>query len=74
MQEYWLSKQNLSVLNSVHSDFDARGISSTDYGDGLSGCPHMGGLCFLWRRSLDPFIEPLIYVDEKTPGSKNCLP
>ena len=20
---------------------------------------------FLWRRSLDPFIEPLIYVDEK---------
>ena len=28
------------------------------------GRPH-GGLCFLWMRSLDPFIEPLIYVDEK---------
>ena len=30
----------------------------------MSGRPH-GGLCFLWRRSLDPFIEPLIYADEK---------
>ena len=30
----------------------------------MSGRPH-GGLCFLWRRSLDLFIEPLIYVDEK---------
>ena len=64
VQEHWLSKQSISFLNSVHSDFNARGISSIDYGDGLSGRPH-GGLCFLWRRSLDPFIEPLIYVDEK---------
>ena len=64
VQEHWLSKQSLSFLNSVHSDFNARGITSIDYGDGLSGRPH-GGLCFLWRRSLDPFIEPLIYVDEK---------
>ena len=64
VQEHWLSKQSLSFLNSVHSDFNTRGITSIDYGDGLSGCPH-GGLCFLWRRSLDPFIEPLIYVDEK---------
>ena len=64
VQEHWLSKQSLSFLNSVHSDFNTRGISSIDYGDGLSGCPH-GGLCFLWRRSLNPFIELLIYFDEK---------
>ena len=64
VQERWLSKQSLSFLNSVHSDFNTRGITSIDYGDGLSGRPH-GGLCFLWRRLLDPFIEPLIYVDEK---------
>ena len=64
VQEHWLSKQSLSFLNSVHSDFNARGLTSIDYGDGLSGHPH-GGLCFLWRRSLDPFIESLIYVDEK---------
>ena len=63
VQEHWLSKQSLSFLNSVHSDFNARGITSIDYGDGLSGRPH-GGL-FLWRRSHDPYIEPLIYVDEK---------
>ena len=59
-----LTKQSLSFLNSVHSNFKARGIASIDYGDGLSGRSH-GGLCFLWRRSLDPFIEPLIYVDKK---------
>ena len=64
MQEHWLSKQSLSLFNSVHSDFNTRGISSIDYGDGLSGHPH-GGLCFLWQRSLDPFIKrfkPLIYI------------
>ena len=64
VQEHWLSKQSLFFLKSVHSDFNTRGITSIDYGDGLSGSPH-GGICFLWRRSLDPFIEPLIYVDEK---------
>ena len=56
--------QNVSYINSLHSDFSARGISSIDYGDGFSGRPH-GGLCFLWRRSLDPFIEILVYDDEK---------
>ena len=40
----------------MHFDFSATGISSVDYGDGFSGRPH-GGLCFLWRRSLYPFIE-----------------
>ena len=48
----------------MHSDFSARGISSIDYGDGFSGRPD-GGLCFLWRRTLDPFIEILVYDDEK---------
>ena len=46
VQEHWLSKQSLSFLNSVHSDFNARGISSIDYSDGLSGRPP-GGLCLL---------------------------
>ena len=50
VQEHWLTKQNLPFLNSVHSNFKARGIASIDYGDGLSGRPH-GGFCFLWRRS-----------------------
>ena len=35
MQEHWLPKESLSYLNSVHSDFSARGISSVDYGDGF---------------------------------------
>ena len=40
VQEHWLSKQSLSFRNFVHSDFNARGITSIDYGDGLSGRPH----------------------------------
>ena len=47
VQEHWLSKQSLSFLNSVHSDFNARGINSIDFGDGLSGRPHVV-LCFLF--------------------------
>ena len=64
MQEHWLLKQSLSYINSLHSDFSARGISSIDYGDGFNGHPR-GGLCFLWQRSLDPSIEILVYKDEK---------
>ena len=63
VQEHWLPKQSQNI-NSLHSDFSARGISSIDYGDGFSGRPH-GGLCFLWRRSLDPSIEIWVYDDEK---------
>ena len=62
VHEHWLPKQSLPYLNSVHPDFIARGINSFDYCDRLSGRPH--GLCFLWRRTLDTFIEPIIYDDE----------
>ena len=59
-----LPKQSLSYFYFLHSDCCARGITSVDYGDSFSGRPH-GGLYYLWRRSLDPFIELLIYDDEK---------
>ena len=39
VQEHWLYKQSLSFLNSVHSDFNSRGITSIDYGESLSGRP-----------------------------------
>ena len=51
VQEHWLP------------DFNPRGVNSLDYCDRLSGRPH-GGLCFVWRRSLDTFIEHIIYDDE----------
>ena len=45
VQEHWLSKQSLPVLNSVRFYFNARGIGYIGYG-GLSGHRH-GGFCFL---------------------------
>ena len=40
------------------------GFESTPSWRALSRRPR-DGLCFLWRRSLDPFIELLIYDDDK---------
>jgi len=42
VQEHRLPKQSLSYLNSLHSDFSARGISIVDDGDGVSGRPSGG--------------------------------
>ena len=64
MQEHWLPKQSLSYINSLHSDFSARGISSVGYGDGFSGRLR-GGLCFFYGEDHLTHSSKCWFDDEK---------
>ena len=52
LQETWLSTQELALLNTLHKDFYAHGVSSMNDGnDVLTGRPH-GGLCIMLKKSI----------------------
>ena len=52
LQETWLLKHELSLLNNISNDFYSKGISSVKQDEGvLRGRPH-GGLAILWKKEL----------------------
>ena len=68
LQESWLLDFELPLLNNVHPDFSARGISSVNSTDGLLvGRPH-GGLAILWRKSIGSDCTIIDYCDERLMG------
>lgn len=79
LQETWLYRDELNLLNSVHADFDGFGISAIDDSNGpISGRP-FGGLGIIWRKSLGNCIKIHNYEDprmlgiEVTSESVTCL-
>ena len=61
LQETFYSKQELSCLNSLHSEFLGCGASTTDARDGvISGHPP-GGVAILYRRKYMKCIAPLYF-------------
>jgi exonuclease III len=59
VQEHWLTPNNLHVLNNVHPDFCAYGISAmaNRLSSGIYlGRPY-GGVAFLWRKSINDRIQ-----------------
>ena len=65
LQETWLFKMDIPILNQINKDFYARGISSMMCEDSLlTGRPN-GGLAILWRKSLGSSCSPIIYENEK---------
>ena len=59
LQETWITKQDLGLLNTVHSDFHGTGRSTTDTRDGpVTGHPP-GGVAILWKSTLDASIDVL---------------
>ena len=61
LQETFLSKQDLSCLNSIDKDFLGVGASSTDFRDKLiTGHPY-GGVAILYRKKHTKCISPLFF-------------
>ena len=72
LQETWLAKFELSLLNSIHSDFAGLGVSAFNSSTSLlKGRPY-GGVAFLWRKSLQPSLaahvisERIMQIDVTT--------
>ena len=58
-QETWLSKQNLSCINSLHESFVGSGVSKVDETVGLVQGRCSGGVAIMWRKELSKFIKVL---------------
>jgi hypothetical protein len=52
IQEHWLSDSQLSIFNSINSDFVSCGVSGFGNDDVLRGRP-FGGCAILWRKDID---------------------
>ena len=52
LQETWLTNTELPILDQLHSEFYAKGISAMNLEEGvLTGRPY-GGVAILWRKSI----------------------
>ena len=60
-QETFLSKQDLSCLNTLHSDFQGIGVSTTDAREKLISGHPPGGVSILYRVKHAKCISPLFF-------------
>ena len=60
-QETFLSKQDLSCLNSIHNDFQGVGTATTDTRDKLISGHPPGGVAILYRIKHSKCISPLYF-------------
>lgn len=68
LQETWLQDSEMHLLNNMHEDFYATGLSSMDTSHGLiTGRPH-GGTAILWRKSIGSLCSIKNYGDPRIIG------
>lgn len=68
LQETWLLDSEAHLLNCLHKDFYAKGISAMDTSAALiRGRPH-GGLAILWKKSLGSSCKVVDYDDPRIMG------
>lgn len=63
LQETWLAKQELGVLNSLDKYVQGFGVATVNYEDSHTVGRKYGGLAFMWKTELDDsfFIKPVNY-------------
>ena len=71
IQEHWLLSDQLCLVNEISSDFISVGVSGVDHGTFLVGRPY-GGCSILYRKSLMPFITPLVSCSNRFCAVKLC--
>ncbi len=68
LQETWLRRSELYILNQIHAEFCGSGISAMDTESSIhTGRPH-GGLAIMWRKTLSEYITPIDYSDTRIQG------
>ena len=59
LQETWLSKQQLKVLNSIHKNYIGVGVATADESSRLYQGHYSGGVALLWKKELSKNIKKL---------------
>ena len=68
LQETWLMEFQLSMLNNLHSDFYAKGVTAVNIdNDILTGRPY-GGLAILWKKDIAQMCKIVEYNDNRLMG------
>ena len=68
LQETWLMPNDVTFLNSIHSDFLSYGNSAMDTSKGFHVGRPFGGLAFLWRKALGNAVIVKNYDDHRLLG------
>ena len=68
LQERWLFKRELSILNNLHVQFEAFGCSAIDDSNGIVRGRPYGGLGVLIRKSFRPIANFHTYEDSRFLG------
>ena len=68
LQETWLFKHELSILNNLHVQFEAFGCSAIDDSNGIVRGRPYGGLGVLIRKSFRPIANFHTYEDSRLLG------
>ena len=68
LQETWLTKADIPILNQLDPAFNSKGISAMNSEDGLMTGRPFGGLAILWRKSLTQSYKIIDYSDERLLG------
>ena len=68
LQELWILPNETELCNTIHPYFESFSTSSVEVESGiLSGRPY-GGMGLLWRKTLDPFVKPVSFHDNRLVG------
>ena len=57
LQETWISKQNMGVLNNLSNEFYGTGVSPNDASSGIIKGRLKGGAAIMWRRCIDKYVN-----------------
>ena len=76
LQETWLLPNELARCDAIHPDFNSFATSAVDTGGRvLRGRPY-GGLTWLWHKTLDSKVKPVVYGEDRILGLRfnvgNC--
>ena len=74
LQETWLFTHELSILSTIHPEFEGMGVSTIDSSSGIISGRPFGGVAILTRKKMRQYCNFVFYDDPRITGLEiNCL-
>ena len=74
LQETWLFTHELSILSTIHPEFEGMGVSAIDSSSGIISGRPFGGVAILTRKKMRQYCNFVFYDDPRITGLEiNCL-
>ena len=74
LQETWLFTHELSILSTIHPEFEGMGVSTIDSSSGIISGRPFGGVALLIRKKMRQYCNFVFYDDPRITGLQiKCL-